>query len=195
MTSATPPTTRGLAAPRRRAAAQLFQQLSAAFAAEPELISACLEGADGQNMQQAWAVFSAAATAQAGQPNYADLSYHAAEAALAAGERAAAARLVAQALHVNPRYRDALMLAARIELQRGQLDAARRHLQTALASGADYPDVYALLGRVCEEEGDCSGAQQAYTRALALNPALAEVRAARAALAVPKGRERDELPA
>ena len=43
----------------------MTSRLSAAFAAEPELISACLEGADGQAAQDAQAVFSAAEAAQA----------------------------------------------------------------------------------------------------------------------------------
>jgi Flp pilus assembly protein TadD len=188
MTSAAPPAAWQTAPHRRPTGRPALRRLSAAFAAEPELISACLEGAGGEAVQEAQAVFSAAEAAHAGQPNYADLSYHAAEAALAAGQCAAAARLVEQALHVNPTYRDALVLAAQIELHRGQAHAARRHLHVALANGADYPDVYALLGRACEQAGDCNGARQAYTRALALNPALAEIRAALAALPVQKGR-------
>jgi tetratricopeptide (TPR) repeat protein len=179
----------------RTTARRTRQRLSAAFSAEPELISACLEGADGEAAQQAQSIFSAAEIAQAGQPTYADLSYHAARAALAASRYAAAARLVAQALRVNPAYDDARVLAARVELHFGCAHDARRHVEAVLASGADYPDVHALLGRACQQERDWEGARRAYARALALNPALAEIRAALAALPAHEGRESHELPA
>jgi tetratricopeptide (TPR) repeat protein len=195
MTSAVPPAASEPAPQRRTTARRALRGLSAAFAAEPELISACLEGAGPEASQQATAVFAAAQAAHAQQPCYADLSYHAARAALAAGRHTTAARFVQQALRINPTYHDALLLAARIELHRGRSSAARRHLEAALAHGADYPDVHALLGRVRQQEGDWAGARQAHARALALNPALAESHAALAALAVSKGRDRDELPA
>ena len=174
----------------RLEAQQATRRLGAAFAQEPELISACLEGAAHRPPGWAKRILSAAELALVGRPDYADLNYHASCAALAAGEYETAARLLEQALRVNPAYHDALVLAARLEIRRGRACAARRRLEAALACGADYPDVHTLLGDVCRQEGDCSRARQSYERALALNGSLAEARAALAELPpAPAGRK------
>jgi tetratricopeptide (TPR) repeat protein len=173
-----------------------LHRLSAAFAAEPELISACLEGPQQRSADWARTVLAAAELALRQRPHYADLNYHASRAAVAASQFETAARLLVRALCVNPTYHDALVLAARVELQRGRAASATRYLETALTCGADYPDVYLLLGRARQEDHNWAGARQAFEKALELNAGLQEAQAALAALPRPQfGRPGNELPA
>jgi tetratricopeptide (TPR) repeat protein len=172
------------------------RQLSAIFAQEPELISACLQDIEHKPPEWAQTVLDAAQIAVAGQPGYADLNYHAGRAALAASDLDTAARLLEQALRANPAYRDALVLAARVELRRGRPQVARAHLAHALACGADYPDVHLLMGNICRQIGEWGAARHSYERALALNGRLTEARAALAKLPpMCRSGESHELPA
>ncbi len=170
--------------------------LADAFAWEPELIRACLQGIGYRAPNAARRVFAAAQQALVRRPQYADLCYYASEAAVRAGDRDAAAALLERALGINPSYRDALILAARVARLRGQPELTRARLRAALQAGADYPDVHTLMGDVWREEGKWHRARAAYQRALELNANLPAVRAALALLPPTGTREKcDELPA
>lgn len=159
------------------------RQLAEAFAREPELISACLEGASPeQQSTRAQHVLAAARLALTSRPGYADLHYHAGHAALAANEYETAAELLDGALRLNPDYKDALILAAHVALLRAQHGSAKKLLLSALSKGADYPDVHLRLGDACRAEGDWRQARAAYERALSLNANLSAARVALAAL-------------
>ncbi len=164
------------------------------FATEPELLSACLEaGADNP----AWTrrVFAQARQALTRRPHYADLCYHAAQTALAAGDLARAAALLDDALRINPQYLDALILAARVGLRRHAPAQARSRLQAALRCGADFPDVHLLIGDAWRQERNWKQARRAYQRALELNAHLTAARNALALLPPAAGVGcRDELP-
>ena len=160
-----------------------LQQLAAAFAHEPEMIQACLQGAEQEPCPAgARLILDAAQMALARHPTFADLHYHASRAAIAAGDLAAASNLLDHALRLNPEYRDALILAAHVALTRQQRGPARTLLQDAVSSGADFPDVHLLLGHLCREEGDWTQARVAYERALALNANFSAARTALSAL-------------
>ncbi|MEW6249452.1 MAG: tetratricopeptide repeat protein [Planctomycetota bacterium] len=165
--------------PPRRAAANGGPR-RAAFTEEPELIAACLEA----DSDARWArrVLRRAVCAVRQQRDYADLNYHAARAAYAAGHLVQAQRLLAAALQINPGYQDARLLAGHVALERGDPHGARAHLAAALATGADYPDVHMLIGDAWRQDGKWKQARQAYRRALELNASRAPARAARAAL-------------
>jgi tetratricopeptide (TPR) repeat protein len=169
-------------------------RLAASFAAEPELISACLEGLERQPAGAAQRIASAAHRALLSCPEYADLNYHASRAALAAGEMQAAAELLEAAVRINPRYCDARILAARVALQQARPRQARAHLAAAIAAGAAYPDVHLLLGDAWRQEQEWSRARDAYTRALELNSHLSAARTALAALPPLEAGRSDELP-
>jgi tetratricopeptide (TPR) repeat protein len=171
-------------------------QLAERFVREPELILACLEGIEHASAEQVQLVLGAAREAIRAQPRYADLLYHAAQAAVSAGEVETAACLLSESLEINPRYKDALILAARVARARQAPWQAEDYLQRALAAGADYPDVHVLLGDVCREQGEGSRARDAYRRALQLNGDLAAARAGLDALrSVASGGKNDELHA
>lgn len=180
------------ARPSSRQPSPRARQLAEAFAREPELISACLEGAGpNQPPAQAQAVLAAARLALTSRPDYADLHYHAGYAAVAAVEYETAAELLDGALRLNPDYKDALILAAHVALLRKQHGPAKALLQSALSKGADYPDVHLRLGDACRAEGNWPEARAAYERALALNADLSAARAALATLPA-VGNEREE---
>ncbi len=133
------------------------------FADEPELLSACLTQADDAR----WAerILHRARTALRRRPEYADLHYHAAQAARAAGRLGRAAALLDAALRINPQYCDALILAGRVALQRGDPRGALARLQAALDRGADYPDVHQLIGDAWRQERNRTQARQWHRRA------------------------------
>jgi tetratricopeptide (TPR) repeat protein len=158
------------------------RRLAKMFATEPELISACLHGVETQPPTWTQTVLDAALLALAKHPHYADLNYYGSQAAVAAGEYDTAARLLAQALHVNAGYREARVLAGRVALLRQRPQEACAHLETAVALGADFPDVHLLLGDVWRACGNWSRARQSLARALELNAGLAAAGAALAAL-------------
>lgn len=158
------------------------RDLAEVFGREPELIAACLQGSDQAPMTWSRQILAAARRAVARYPNYADLHYHAGQAAVVAGEVDLARAWLDRAIRIHPDYKDALVLAARVEHARHRVQEAERLLQRALAAGADYPDVYLLFGQVCAEQGRWSEARQAYHRALELNSHLSAAREALATL-------------
>lgn len=158
------------------------RDLVEAFAEEPELILACLQSGGPGSPSAVGSILEAAERSLGRHPQYADLHYFAARAAIDADKLEAAARLVGQALEINPEYRDALILAARVALRRGDWEEARAQLERALAFGADYPDVHTLLGEAHARAGALESARAAYERALELNPHLVEAREALATL-------------
>jgi tetratricopeptide (TPR) repeat protein len=174
-----------------------MRQLARAFACEPELIAACLQGTlPEEQSTPARTVLGAAQLALRSRPDYADLHYHAGQAAIAACEYEAAAELLDGALRLNPDYQDALILAAHVALLRRQHGSAKKLLLNALAKGADYPDVHLRLGDACRAEGDWGQARAAYERALTLNANLSAARTALAALpATETSGKNDELSA
>ena len=168
------------------------RDLADVFGREPELIAACLQDAEQASPASRRQVLAAARRAVARYPNFADLHYHAGQAAMATGEVELARELLDRALRIHPDYKDALLLAARVEQTRHRVQEAERLLQRALAAGADYPDVHVLLGQVCAAQGRWSDARRAYHRALELNGRLA---AARDALAnLPEGEDERGTP-
>jgi len=170
--------------------------LGEAFAREPELIRALLEGWEAQPAECRKTILAATRVAMATCPTHADLLYRAAEAAMTAGDYSSADNALQQALSLNPDYKDALILAARVALARQDPQRAVLFLQTAVARGADYPDVQMLLGEAWSRLGDSERARWAYERACQLNPALREARAALAKLnGTPARGGGHELPA
>lgn len=173
-----------------------LRHLAGVFAVEPELVTACLQGIEQESSRAARQVLAAARLAVRRHPDYADLHFHAARAAVAAGEMTVAANLLERSLRIHPHYKDALILAARVALTRQRTAEAQTYLQTALAQGADYPDVHMLLGAVWRDAGDWPRARQAYQRALQLNSSLATARSALESLPSPaNGGANHELPA
>lgn len=150
--------------------------LAQRFAAEPELIMACLDPEAQAITPDIGMVLAAALAAVEQQPKYADLRYYAAEAAIRAGRLELASELLEAALRLNPRYNSALIAAGRVCFLRNDIDGAVRYLDQALANGADYPDVHLLLGDIWRARGDIARAGASYMRALELNAALAEAR-------------------
>jgi len=172
------------------------RRLALLFAEEPELIRACLENIERESAETLELILTAAQAALTVCPQYADLLYHASQAAMTAGQYETAARLLESALRINPGYRDALVLAARVSLRRGKGAEARAYLNTALAQGAEYPDVYLLLGNVWRDERKWNEARASYRRALELNANLTAARDALAALPPAEGSgKNDELSA
>jgi tetratricopeptide (TPR) repeat protein len=178
----TGPETRSAAAARGTPASdqahQSVRHLSERFTREPELILACLAGIERRPLSWRRIVWYAADAACQKQPRYADLHYYASQAALAAGQSAAAMAHLRAALQINPDYMDALILAARIALLDGRPQIARTYLEQAQARGADYADVHMLLGAVWLQEGNQVRARAEYARALALNDKLSAARRA-----------------
>ena len=165
-----------------RPSAAATRRLAEIFAAEPELISACLHGIEVQPPTWVRTVLEAAQLALAEHPHYADLNYYGSQAAVAAGEHDTAAHLLEQALRVNAGYREARVLAGRVALLRQRPQEACVHLETAVALGADFPDVHLLLGDVWRACGNWSRARQSFARALELDASLTAAAAALAAL-------------
>jgi len=172
------------------------RRLAALFVQEPELIRACLENIEHEPPETVALILAAAHAAVGACPEYADLFYHAAQAAVCAGQYESAATLLEGALRINAHYRDALVLAARVALLRGKTTEAKGFLQSALTKGAEYPDVHLLFGNVWRGEGNWSAARAAYERALRLNGNLTAAREALAALPPAEARGKsNELPA
>jgi tetratricopeptide (TPR) repeat protein len=169
-------------APSAQSSAAETRRLAEMFAGEPELISACLRGAETKPRAWVRTILAAAQQALAEHPDYADLHYHSSQASVAAGEYDNAARLLDNALRMNSAYRDARLLAGRVALLRQRPQEARAHLETAITQGADYPDVHLLLGSVARDCGNWDRARQSFERALELNAGLTEARTALAAL-------------
>jgi tetratricopeptide (TPR) repeat protein len=88
--------------------------LAQRFAAEPELILACLDPEADTVSPDIGMVLAAALAAVEQRPTYADLKYFAAEAAIRAGRLETAAELLEGALRLNPRYNAALIAAGRV---------------------------------------------------------------------------------
>lgn len=152
-----------------RPSSRRVAQLAAAFAQEPELIRACLQDTSTTSHDGAREIFEAARIALRKKPRYADLLYHASQAAICSGDYNSAGDLLEAALDLNPKYRDALILAARVSLMQRNGRGAREMLQRALSCGADYPDVHLLLGDIWRDSGDVDRARRSYDRALQLN--------------------------
>lgn len=146
--------------------------LVAAFAAEPELIRAVLEGSGAADPRHAQIVNAAAGLARRLQPRHADVHYFSACAAAAQNDWDTVALRLDAALRINPNYNDARLLAAKACRARGDAAAAIQHLLRILTSGGDYPDVLLLLATLYDETGDPERARHARARALQLNPRL-----------------------
>lgn len=172
--------------PRAPSVAAAVGQLAREFAAEPELILACLEGID-QTGDSAQRLYAAARQAVSLRPTYADLSYCAARAAVAAGDVPGAEHLLQEARRRNPDYLDALVLAGRLALERNAPAEACTWLEHAITSGADYPDVHLLLGDAWRRRENWPRARAAYERALQLKGNLVAARTALAALPATDG--------
>jgi len=155
--------------------------LSAQFASEPEMILACVEPL-APNSPELPLIWAAAEQAVRARPDYADLRYFAAHAALQTGQPRRARELLKDAVRLNPQYTAALILAGRICAQQNEPEAALIYLQQALVGGADYPDVHMMLGDLWQTRGELARARQSYIRALAKNPDLADARQKLAAL-------------
>lgn len=172
------------------------RHLARLFAAEPELIQACLESLDDQATGEAWTILGAAEQALSDRPDYADLYYFAAQAAMQLHRPQHARELLDKALRINPDYKAALILAARACLLQDNQDAALEYLRQALVNGADYADVHLMLGDLWARRDNVGAAQKAYERALQINTRLAPARDGLAALANRRRRGgSDELPA
>ncbi|MBU0640506.1 MAG: tetratricopeptide repeat protein [Planctomycetes bacterium] len=172
------PPRRGRPAARLDLRQDTTRWLGGLFASEPELISAFLEHGEGTSSGDASTVMAAAWDAIRGHPDYADLHYFAAQAAMRAGRPEQAAVLLEHTLEINPDYLDALILSARVAIALGEPGRAIARLEQALALGADYPDVHQMLGDLLRARGDVDRARKAYERALQLNGNLGAVRAA-----------------
>lgn len=158
-----------------------IRALAEQFASEPEMILAYLEplAPDSPEMPLIWA---AAERAARDRPDYADVHYFAAHAAVQVGDVQRARELLNNALRINPQYDAALILGGRICLQQNEYEGALRHLLRAVAAGADYPDVHVMLGDAWQGRGAMDKAAAAYRRALAQNAGLIEARQKLAAL-------------
>ncbi len=146
-----------------------IERLRRMFEAESELILALIEPGGDARLPNIRTVLSAAIEAAAANPDFADLHYYAARAALAAGKDREADELAGRAVELNPRYHDALILLARIARKAGATCRAVAMLRQALDTGADYADVHVMLGDACRERDDQAGAARAYRRALEIN--------------------------
>ena len=185
-----------LCGPAPAARTRAIAELADAFACEPELILAFLQGIDQETSDRAGIVLAAAQTAAAACPEYADLLYYVGQAAVAARDYAAADAALQRALDLNPGYKDALILAARVALQQRKPRHAAALLEQAVSLGADFPDVHMLLGSAWRELDDRDRARGAYVRACELNPNLTAARAALADLPpVDTSGKSNELPA
>jgi tetratricopeptide (TPR) repeat protein len=176
-------TSRAASAPEISARNSLsrLNALSAQFASEPEMILAYLEPL-APNSSELPLIWAAADQAIRVRPDYADLRYYAAHAAVQIGDAHRARELLKDAVRLNPQYNDALILAGRLCLQQNDPEAAVANLQQALAGGADYADVHVMLGDAWQARGDLARAAEAYREALGKNADLAEARCKLAAL-------------
>lgn len=173
----------------------IIHWLAGQFIEEPELVLAMLEATAGKSQYALSTIVVAAERAAIAQPEYADVQYYAARAAVDAGRFEAARERADNALRVNPGYVDALVLSARISAALGEPQRAMTHLQQALAAGAEYADVHALIGSLHLRCGNRRAARQAYEQSLAIDPRQAAVREQLAGLGLfaATGREH-ELP-
>jgi len=171
-------------------------ELADAFAREPELILAFLQGVEHETPDRVAIILAAAQTAATACPDYADLLYYVGQAAVAARDYAAAAAALQRAVELNPGYNDALILAARVALHQDQPSRAVELLERAVSQGADYPDVHVLLGRAWDALGERDRACAACARACELNPSLTAARTALTDLPpTDMSGKSDELPA
>jgi tetratricopeptide (TPR) repeat protein len=158
-------------------------QLASLFADEPELIRAFFESSDPSASADDERALAAAFEAAAANPDYADLHYFTAWAALRLGKLNEAEVLLQHALELNPHYTDALILSAKVAQAANDPNRSVTLLNRAIAAGADYADVYVMLAGQLHACGEDGRAWQSYRRSLELNPALAEARAGLACLA------------
>lgn len=158
-------------------------QLAGLFADEPELIRAFFESSDPSAPVDNERALTAAFEAAAANPDYADLHYFVAWAALRLGKLSEAEVLLQRALELNPHYIDALILSAKVAQASNDPNHAITLLNRAIAAGADYPDVYVMLASQLHACGEAGRARQSYTRSLELNPTLPEARAGLASFA------------
>ena len=165
--------------PGDRAAIERLRQM---FEAESELILALIEPGGDARLPDIRTVLSAAIEAAAANPDFADLHYYAARAALAAGKDREADELAGRAVELNPRYHDALILLANIARKAGATCRTVALLRQALDTGADYADVHLMLGHACREGDDQDGAARAYRRALEINTNMTAAHTALAAV-------------
>lgn len=159
-----------------------IQRLSALFAAEPELILACLEAGSSQPPLDMQAVWQATQRAVAECPGYADVHHYAALVAKRLGHLQTASELLQRALQINPRYLQALILSARVALDRNQPDEALDCLHRAMEFGADYADVHLMLGNLYRDRGEVARARAAYRRSIQINAGYIDAEKALASL-------------
>ncbi len=159
-----------------------IERLRRMFEAEAELILALIEPGGDARLPNIRTVLSAAIEAATANPDFADLHYYAARAAVAAGKDREADELAGRAVEINPRYHDALILLARIARKAGATCRAVALLRQALEAGADYADVHLMLGDACRERDDQAEAERAYRRALEINTNMTAARTGLAAV-------------
>jgi tetratricopeptide (TPR) repeat protein len=157
--------------------------LASLFADEPELIRAFFESSDPSAPVDNDRALAAAFEAAAANPDYADLHYFTAWAALRLGKLGEAGILLERALELNPHYMDALILLAKVAQASNNPERAITLLNRAITAGADYPDVHVMLANQWQACGESERARQSYTRSLELNPSLPEARTGLASLA------------
>ena len=90
------------------------------------------------------------------------------------GERAAAARALAEAVRLDPRYVDALRNLGRLELEGGRAEQALPRLTEAQRLDPGLAEGWALLGRARFAAGHPEEAAHAWREALRLRPGWAE---------------------
>ena len=111
------------------------RQLADAFAREPELILACLEGLEPESPPAAQRILAAACQALTRHPDYADLNYFTSRAAIVAQDHELAETLLRRALEINPGYKDAALWVARLAQVRARSNAEMAPPQPACAAG------------------------------------------------------------
>jgi tetratricopeptide (TPR) repeat protein len=161
----------------------ILGQLATLFAEEPELIRAFFESSDPSALGDNERALTAAFEAAAANPDYADLHYFTAWAALRLGKRGEAEVLLRRALELNPDYVEALILSAKTAQASNDPKRSITLLNRAIAAGADYPDIHLMLASQWRARGETGRARQSYLRSLELNPTLSEARAGLASLA------------
>jgi tetratricopeptide (TPR) repeat protein len=77
-------------------------------------------------------------------------------------ERAAARKLLQQALDRSPRYNDARYALGLLELRDGRPAVAARHLQACLSQDPGYGEAYLALGQAFGRAGRAADARQAF---------------------------------
>jgi tetratricopeptide (TPR) repeat protein len=79
-----------------------------------------------------------------------------------AEQRAAARRLLEQALTMSPRFKDARYALALLEIQDGKPQAAIRHLKDLLTQDPTYGEAHLALGRAHQLAGEETAARRAF---------------------------------